>query len=88
MEFERETIQAATDNQYRQNDLYTVDLIIKKEFAATGDTSPTFSIDGVNVFNAGAVLRRELNLSRARSDYVDETLSPRIVRRGVRLNWR
>ena len=48
----------------------------------------TFSIDAFNIFNDNTVLRRELRLTSARPDFVNETLAPRIYRLGVRLTWR
>jgi hypothetical protein len=75
-------------DEFRTQDVYTVDLRLDKEFAAPGNVSLTFSIDAFNVFNGNYVLRRALQLNSARPNYLNETLSPRIFRLGVRLSWR
>jgi hypothetical protein len=74
--------------QFRHPDIFTADLRLEKEFAATGNTSLTFSVDGFNVFNNGEVLRRVENLAAGTANWVLETVSPRIWRLGVRLSWR
>ncbi|MGB6335892.1 MAG: hypothetical protein WBG96_09825, partial [Thermoanaerobaculia bacterium] len=73
---------------FRYEDVFTTDLRLEKEFRATGNTSLTFSIDGFNIFNEGYVMRRYENLAAGNANWVRETLSPRIWRLGVRLNWR
>jgi hypothetical protein len=47
-----------------------------------------FSIDASNIFNEGCVLSRNTNLNSGSADWVNATLSPRIFRLGVRVNWR
>jgi hypothetical protein len=73
---------------FRYEDVWTTDLRLEKEFRATGNTSLTFSIDGFNIFNQGYVMRRFENVAAGNANWVRETLSPRIWRLGVRLNWR
>ncbi len=73
---------------FRLEDVFTMDLRLEKEFRATGNTSLTFSIDGFNIFNEGYVLNRYINLAAGNAEWIKETLSPRIWRLGVRLNWR
>ena len=75
-------------DEFRTQDVYTVDLRLDKEFAAPKGISLTFSIDAFNVFNQNYVLRRDLQLNSPRPNYLNETLSPRIFRLGVRLSWR
>jgi len=75
-------------DDFRTQDIYTLDLRLEKEFAATGNAGLTFGIDAFNVFSDNYVLRRDLALNGARPDYLNETLSPRIYRLGVRLSWR
>jgi hypothetical protein len=75
-------------DQFRTDDVYTLDLRLEKEFAVSNAMGLTFSIDAFNVLNESTVLRRDLNLSGPRSDFIDETLAPRIYRLGVRLSWR
>jgi outer membrane receptor protein involved in Fe transport len=48
----------------------------------------TSSIDAFNIFNEGYVLSRNTNLNSGSADWVNATLSPRIFRLGVRVNWR
>ena len=55
--------------------------------AATGQVAITFGVDTFNRLDANTILRRELQLTGARPDYMDEPLSPRIYRLGVRINW-
>ncbi|MEJ2085734.1 MAG: carboxypeptidase regulatory-like domain-containing protein [Acidobacteriota bacterium] len=73
---------------YRYDDIFITDLRLEKEFAASGSTSLTFSIDGFNIFNQGTVLIRQTNLAANTVDWVLQTVSPRIWRLGVRLSWR
>ena len=75
-------------DDFRYEDIYTMDLRLEKEFAATGSMGLTLSADVFNVFNEGYVLERDLELNRPTSYWVLETLSPRIWRLGVRLSWR
>ena len=73
---------------FRTDDLAIVDVRLEKEFRTTGNISLTFSLDGFNIFNSGAVLSRFSNLGAGNAQWVRETVSPRIWRLGVRLNWR
>jgi len=73
---------------FRKDDIFIADLRLEKEFASSTNTSLTFSIDGFNIFNKGYVLAVNPNLSSPSADWVTETLSPRIYRLGVRVNWR
>jgi hypothetical protein len=84
----READAVSASDQFRLEDLLTLDLRLEKELAATGQVALTFGLDAFNLLNANTVLRRELQLTGARPDYVNETLSPRIFRVGVRINWR
>jgi hypothetical protein len=73
---------------FRTESVFTMDLRLEKEFRAAGSTSFTFSIDAFNLFNQGYVLNRYVNLSAGNAEWIQETLSPRIWRLGVRLSWR
>jgi len=73
---------------FRYGDVFTADVRLEKEFAATGNTRFTFSIDGFNIFNEGTVLSRENNLRSPLSEWVLRTVHPRVWRLGVRLSWR
>jgi hypothetical protein len=78
-----------TDNDaFNNDDLYTVDLRLEKEFQAWGQSSFILSADVFNALNAGTVLPREAGLNLPIANFVLETLSPRIWRLGVRVNWR
>ena len=83
------TIMVVEDvDDFRYDDVFVADLRIEKEFAATGNIGLTFSIDAFNIFNEGYVLSRNTNLNSGSADWVNATLSPRIYRLGVRINWR
>ncbi|MEJ2084598.1 MAG: carboxypeptidase regulatory-like domain-containing protein [Acidobacteriota bacterium] len=74
---------------FRSDDLLVIDFRIEKEFAATGNTSLTFSIDGFNLLNEPSVTNRSSqNLGSPTAGWLSETLGPRIWRLGVRLSWR
>jgi hypothetical protein len=73
---------------FRYADVYTVDLRFEKEFAATGNVGFTVSADLFNTFNEGYVLQRNNQMNASQANYVLNTLSPRIWRLGVRINWR
>ena len=77
-----------TLGDFRNDDFATVDLRLEKEFRTTGSLGLVFSIDGFNILNTGAVLRRNDNLGSPTGQWVLETISPRIWRLGVRLSWR
>jgi hypothetical protein len=78
----------ATADDFRYDDVFTVDLRFEKEFAASGNVSLTVMADLFNALNEGYVLQRWGHLNLPTANYVLETLSPRIWRLGVRLNWR
>jgi Carboxypeptidase regulatory-like domain/TonB-dependent Receptor Plug Domain len=80
----------ASDNieDFRNDDIFTVDLRVEKEFASTSNTSLTFSLEAFNVMNDASVLQRFDNLTAGNAQHIRETLSPRVYRLGVRLNWR
>ncbi len=80
-------IQVTRTGSNRNDDLYTFDLRIDKEIRLGGELGVTLSVDAFNVFNEGTVLQRERNLGGSQPDFVDETLSPRVFRLGVRLSW-
>jgi hypothetical protein len=65
-----------------------MDLRLEKEWRATGNTGLTFSIDAFNIFNDGSVLQRFDNLNAGNAAWVSESISPRVFRLGVRLDWR
>ena len=81
-------IQVTTDvDQFRTDDILTVDLRLEKEFRTAGNTSLTFSLDGFNMTDEDFVLQRNRSTT-TNAGNLAEILSPRIYRLGVRLNWR
>ena len=84
----RNILAADKVDDFRNDNIAIMDIRLEKEWRATGNTSLTFSIDGFNIFNDGAVLQRFDNLNSGNAAWVREVLSPRVWRLGVRLNWR
>ncbi len=72
----------------RVDDIFTVDLRLDKEFAASGNVSFTVGADVFNLLNDNYTMQRERGLSRGSADFLRETLSPRIWRMSARLNWK
>ncbi len=72
----------------RADDIFTADVRLEKEFAATQNVGFTFSLDAFNLLDEDYVLQRERRMNLSSANFLRETLSPRIYRLGVRLNWR
>jgi hypothetical protein len=66
----------------------TADLRVEKEFALTSAVNFTFGIDVFNVTNEGTELSRLRDLSAGNVFFLNDNISPRIYRLGVRLGWR
>ena len=81
-------IQVTRTGANRNDDLFTFDLRLDKEIRLGGDFAVTVSVDAFNLLNDGTVLQRERNLGGSQPNFVDETLSPRVFRLGVRLSFR
>jgi hypothetical protein len=82
-------ISLVTDaDDFRADDIFTVDMRLEKEFVTANDATITVSLDGFNLLNEAYVLQRERRLNLSTADFVDETLSPRVWRMGVRFNWK
>ena len=64
-----------------------MDARLEKEFTFS-NFGATVGVDCFNVFNANTALQRRLRLNLANTDYIFETISPRVFRVGVRLNFR
>ncbi len=75
-------------DSFRAPDITTFDLRLEKEFASTGNVGFSASIDVFNVLDETTVLQRRRRLDASTADNLTETLSPRIYRFGVRVNWR
>ncbi len=74
-------------DDFRTDDVVTVDLRLAKELPLAGDhLGLTVGFDLFNALNEGTVLRRTLQLN-TQPDFVNETLNPRVWRLGLRLNW-
>jgi hypothetical protein len=84
----RDILAVNTIDNFRVDDILTVDLRLDKEFAASGDVSFTFGIDAFNLLNENSTMQRERGLSRGTADWLRETLSPRIWRLSARVNWK
>jgi hypothetical protein len=73
---------------YRQDDIFTADVRLEKEFALTSAVNFTFGIDAFNVTNEGTDLSRIRDLASSRVFFLNDNVSPRIYRLGVRLGWK
>ncbi len=83
------SIQAAQNiDDYRMDDLFSMDMRLEKEFRTAGNLGLTFSIDAFNIFNNGVVLDRNRNTTSGNVGWISTSLAPRVFRLGVRLNWR
>ncbi len=72
----------------RLNDIETVDLRIEKEIALNGPVNMTFGIDAFNITNEGTGLSYLLRADATNGGNLDDNISPRIFRLGVRLSWK
>ncbi len=85
------TINAAVVNNvddFRADNIYTLDLRLEKDMAFTDNLSGILSLDAFNVTNENYILQRDRSLEARTANFVTESLSPRIYRLGFRLNWR
>lgn len=76
-----------TADEFRNDDVHVVDLRLEKDFRIR-EVSFTVAAEAFNFFNEGTVLQREHRLGISRSNHVEEVLSPRVLRFGVRLRLR
>ena len=75
-------------DQYRLDDIQTIDFRVEKEIALQGPVNMTFGIDVFNTTNEGTGLAYLLNTRYTNAGNLDDNISPRIYRLGVRLNWK
>ncbi len=75
-------------DQYRLDDIQTIDFRVEKEIALQGPVNMTFGIDLFNMTNEGTGLAYLLNTRYTNAGNLDDNISPRIYRMGVRLNWK
>ncbi len=73
---------------YRLDDLTTIDLRVEKEFALSSAVNFTFGIDVFNVTNEGTELSRIRAVNNSNAFFLNDNVSPRIYRLGVRLGWK
>ena len=81
-------IQLTPTDGARNEELFTFDLRLDKDVQFGGGFGATFSAEVFNLFNEGTVLQRERNFGGSQPNFVDETLSPRVIRLGVRISLR
>jgi len=81
------TAQVTGSDEFRNPNIHTLDLRLEKEFTFS-DIGLTLGFDCFNVTNEGFVLQRQGRLNTGNSNWVTETLSPRIYRIGARLSFR
>ena len=75
-------------DDYRLDDLVTADIRLEKEFNLTGPVNMTFGIDVFNITNEGTELSRNRQLNITNANFLQDNVSPRIYRIGVRLGWK
>jgi hypothetical protein len=88
------SVQVVDNDQFRNDDIRTVDARLEKEFSFS-DVGLTIGLDVFNLFNEGTVMQRQHRLqfpaNAARTNgpnYALEVLSPRIYRIGARISFR
>jgi hypothetical protein len=81
-------LQGKNVDRTRLDDVWTTDLRVEKEFAATSNVSLTFGVDLFNAFNEATALARNNQLNIATAGWVQDTLAPRTWRLGLRVSWR
>lgn len=74
-------------DSYRFDDIRILDLRVEKEFSFK-DFGFTVGADLFNATNEATVLQRQGRLQIATGDHVTEVVSPRIIRLGVKFNFR
>ena len=72
----------------RMDDLTTVDVRLEKEFALSSAVNFTFGIDVFNLFNETTEMARQRQLNLSTANFLQDNVSPRIYRLGVRLGWK
>ncbi len=75
-------------DKFRVDDVLTTDLRVEKEFSSSGNTTLTLGIDLFNALNEATVLAREPTLTGGTADNVQDLISPRTWKIGVRISWR
>jgi hypothetical protein len=73
---------------FRSDNLVSLDARIDKQFDLGSDVALAVSLEALNLLAAGQVLRRETNLGVTRANFVDEVVAPRVLRLGLKLQFR
>lgn len=73
---------------FRSDDLVSCDARLDKDIAAGSDVAVAVSLEGLNLLASGQVLRRETNLGVGRANFVDQVITPRLLRLGLKLQFR
>jgi hypothetical protein len=71
----------------RYPNLFNLDIRLAKTLKLAGDTNLVLSADGFNILNKNTVLNQNFTASSSAFNRLDEVLSPRIIRFGVRLTF-
>ena len=88
-----ESVQVGATDENRVDNIVNFDARIEKEFSFS-DFGMTLGVDCFNLLNESFVLQRRNRTFQAdagapvTANYIDEILSPRIFRFGVRLNFK
>ena len=77
----------ANADDFQLDDVHLLDLRLEKEFGFD-DFNFTVGVELFNALNDSTVLQRQHRLGISTSDYVQEILSPRIFRAGVRFRFK
>ena len=75
-------------DRFRYGSVFTADARLERETALRGELDLTLWIEGLNLLDAGTVLRREADLGVSRAGFVNEVLAPRTFRLGLKLAFR
>jgi hypothetical protein len=73
---------------FRSDHLVSCDARLDKDIAAGSDVAVALSLEGLNLLTSGQVLRRETNLGVGRANFVDQVITPRLLRLGLKLQFR
>src|SRR6202521_4141793 len=73
---------------FRSDDLVSCDVRLDKEIAAGSDLAIAVSLEALNLLTSGQVLRRETNLGVGRANFADQVITPRLLRLGLKLQFR
>jgi hypothetical protein len=72
----------------RLDDVFIANLRVEKEFNLTGPVNMTFGIDMFNVTNESTGLSYQTRADVSSAGNLQDNISPRIYRLGVRLSWK